>query len=413
MANWKGNGPNICNECVTKLQNEDTNHTIFGCLNAGPSIDYFNATKAGSYADTFVRNGVVVLPSSELPGSQPIVDEIQSTIQKFGLACKEKSHPNNGPYNEDLTKEKAKKKDVNNTRQWTNIYGDSRSVLKRSNHKATLLRYVQQLCLGIEKHIFPDIHYGKMISNFTASRNHGFNENKGGTTDSTMDIRALPGFNPKTPQSVLQCNKINLLLRFPGLKTIQHYHRDHKEFSVIAIFVLKCHGKYLFHCFRGSHELSFNNAIDEEKMDRMAKTGMPDETDKTPDLSEDDLMTIEAKEGDIIIFASNLVHGGGQSSLSPRENQALDENVPSNISVSFDLSHYCIQRIEVAEGQTKTWPRHKIAIEGEQARSNVYRFKGESPSFAKRIAAGTTEFFTNHSKKNALRKKSSQKKYTK
>ena len=83
-----------------------------------------------------------------------------------------------------------------------NIYGNNSSIVRCSNHTAKLLRYVEQFCLGIEKHIFPDIHYGKIILNFTASRDGGFNA-KGGSMKCMTDVRTLPGFNVEAPKSVL------------------------------------------------------------------------------------------------------------------------------------------------------------------------------------------------------------------
>ena len=92
VEGWKGNGANICDECVTRKRNEDATRKIFGCLNPGPaSIDFFNASKEGSHADTFACDGVVVTPSSECPCSQPFVDEMKSIITNRNLNCRAKS----------------------------------------------------------------------------------------------------------------------------------------------------------------------------------------------------------------------------------------------------------------------------------------------------------------------------------
>ena len=178
-----------------------------------------------------------------------------------------------------------------------------------------------------------------------------------------------------------------MLLRFAGLNTIQHYHQDDVGFGLSAIIVLKCHKKYRFYCFRGSQELSYNDGI---------KEGLC--------LSKDDLVTIEAKEGDIIVFVSDLIHGGGQASLPLKENEILKQSELSDVSVSFDFSHSGMPKgTTKGFAITKAWPRDKFSNEGEEG-LGIYRFKGQSPCFAGKIAEATSEFFVK-SKAQTVRSK--------
>ena len=44
MPSWKGKGANICDECTT-LKQDLMSEEIFGCLNPGYSVEYYNASK--------------------------------------------------------------------------------------------------------------------------------------------------------------------------------------------------------------------------------------------------------------------------------------------------------------------------------------------------------------------------------
>ena len=292
MPSWKGKGANICDECTT-LKQDLMSEEIFGCLNPGYSVEYYNASKKNSHAERFAHDGFVVLPSDS-PGCKPFIDDIESFIKSRNILSREKSDCLSNDYNVNVfNKEKTI---LDRNRRWKNIYGDPNSAIKRNKHAATLLKYVVQFSLELEKHILPDIYYGRMALNYTASRNGGFNK-KGTDKHNTKCVTELPGFNERKVESALQCNKINLLLRFVGLKSTQHFHRDYDGFGISVVVVLKCHEKYSFQCFRGSHELSYNNGI---------KDGLF--------VCTEDKVTIEARKGDIIVFSSNLVQAGGPES---------------------------------------------------------------------------------------------------
>ena len=204
---WNGKGPNICDECTT-LKQDLMSEEIFGCLNTGYSVEYYNASKQGSHAERFAHDGFVVL-SSAGPGCKPFIDDIESFIKSQNILSREKSDCLSDDYNVNVFKKEKTILDRN--RRWRNIYGDPDSAIKRNNHTATLLQYVLQLLLEIEKHIFSDIYYGRMALNYTASRNKGFNK-KENDKHNTKSVSELPCFNQIKVESVLQCNKINLLL---------------------------------------------------------------------------------------------------------------------------------------------------------------------------------------------------------
>jgi hypothetical protein len=149
--------------------------------------------------------------------------------------------------------------------------GDTDSLVKSEKAGAYLKNRARCIGFDFERLLFPKIFYWRKMV-----------DRKSNILKHKPDL-----------ESSLNCDKINILVRYAGLDTEQHLHRDSLDFGLSVVLVLECHETYSFRYVRGSHELSYDDDI------------------KDFNISAADLETIKVQKGNCICFASNLVHGGG------------------------------------------------------------------------------------------------------
>jgi hypothetical protein len=104
--------------------------------------------------------------------------------------------------------------------------GDTNCIVKSENDVVAFLKNrTRHIELELERYLFPEIFYGRKM------------------VDSKSNIRQ---HESSPAESSLNCNKINLLVRFAGLHTEQHLHWDSIDFGLSVISVLECHETYSF-----------------------------------------------------------------------------------------------------------------------------------------------------------------------
>ena len=253
------------------------------------------------------------------------------------------------------------KKSRNLNRMWCNIYGDPKSVLKKDKEGGELLGHVEQFALEIEKLLFPDLYWGRFMLHCCEIIRKG-------------DVKKSPRCKGNVERS-LRCNKINLLARFAGLNTTQHFHRDFEGLGLEAILVLRCNKSYSFAYFKGSHELSFNGGIEKET-----------------NVMKKDLVHLEVPVNHYIFFSPSLVHGGGPSSMVSDSNENYRKSKLSDLSISFDFSHLgCSKGASPGNGSTIAW---KFEPGDPTSNTNLFEPNSKPPCFSKAMADATTNFLT-------------------
>lgn len=354
---WKGETPNSCKACAhEKVKKKEG----WGFLGGDVSSAYYNASKKKSYADRFIQEGAVMVPADHMPGCYPMIDFMKKICKGIKL---DKLETLSDRVEEGKIKHKEDK------RRWCNIHGEtSRATslgLKDADH-AKLMKYNTTIGIAIEKILFPDIYYGRLAFN-TGKEPLNPSEND----DEDIVAEAKQRNKNNHTQSVLQCNKINLLARFPGLKHEQHWHRDSDNFGLAAILVLKCcNDSYMFDFFTGSHELSYNGGVEGDL-----------------NIVETDKKRLTAKRDHFIFFSPNLVHRGGPSSAASDSN-AYSE--PSDLSIFFDFSHVgCPTGATPGNGSTLPW---KYVPEADPSREFLFKYSGESQKFSGEMSKATLAY---------------------
>ena len=237
---WVGKAATICKDCAETAMAKEL---AYGYLTTCQSRTYYNASMEGSFSDKFIQEGVVVIPANMFYRDLVFIQSINQWIRKKKLD----ERKNLNYLSDDIVNGK---KSRNLNRMWCNIYGDPKSVLKKDKEGGELLGHVEQFALEIEKLLFPDLYWGRFMLHCCEIIRKG-------------DVKKSPRCKGNVERS-LRCNKINLLARFAGLNTTQHFHRDFEGLGLEAILVLRCNKSYSFAYFKGSHELSFNGGIEKE-----------------------------------------------------------------------------------------------------------------------------------------------------
>jgi hypothetical protein len=128
------------------------------------------------------------------------------------------------------------------------------------------MKRTRNIGFDLERLLFPEIFYGRKM----------------------VDRKSNILKHKPNLESSLNCDKINILVRYAGLDTEQHLHRDSLDFGLSVVLVLECHETYSFRYVRGSHELSYDDDI------------------KDFNISAADLETIKVQKGNCICFAYRI-----------------------------------------------------------------------------------------------------------
>ena len=345
--------PNVCLECANKHVSLNCETFNCGYLFKADSKKYIESASSSSLRDRFIREGIVVVPLDEMQGSFPFVDAVSRLVKRDNLSERVKFKDL-----KDAIDQTKMKKQNNPDRKWINIWGDTDAFVKNENKAAKFVKHSQHLGLEIEKHLFPEIYYArKMVDKKRETFEHIYLENS------------------------LICNKINLLARFAGLNTDQHLHRDSIKFGLAVIFILKCHHKYCFKYVQGSHELSYG------------------ENYVNYNVVSEDFKTLLVEKNNFIIFATNLIHCGGPSSINTittGKNEKSSESELSDLSLHVDFFHEGLSRGATrSNGETIIWPFELDKGDG-QDYDNVYKYNGESPEFQKAFEEATSLWIDNY-----------------
>lgn len=339
----RGKTSAVCRNCGDEKASFDCHFLQCGYLSPTERTKYMSISSS-TYRDTFIHKGIAVIPFDEvLGGSLSFTSTVAKIIKEKNL-----EDINNLHLLSDSVDLKNRTKLKHPCRKWVNIWGDTDSLVKKEKAGAFLMKRTRNIGFDLERLLFPEISYGrKMVDR----------------------KRKILKHNPDMESSLI-CDKINVLVRFAGLDTEQHLHRDSFDFGLSVVLVLECHEKYSFRYVRGSHELSYNDDI------------------KDLNISAADLETIKVEKGNCICFASNLVHGGGASSI--KSDQPTSQL--SDLSIHIDFSHEGLSKgSSRANGVTHIWPFSLDQGESHNCEA-VYKYKGESPNFKKAVDKATSSW---------------------
>lgn len=346
---WNGVSPSVCVSCAVQYIKQQSHGRILGHVYPTHSKNYLHSVfGADSFARTFYRDGIVVIPGLKMMGHAKFTDAISLLVARRNLRerCKLqllKDSIENG------------KKTHHEDRRWINIWGDSNSLLKSDTEAATLLKLLPGLVIELERHLFPEVHIKRKMGDVNVNT---------------------------SAESTLECTKINLLARFAGLNNTQFLHRDDEKFGLVVIYIFETDG-YSFKYVKGSHELSYIYDNVEEARINVMKS---------------DERTIIVPRDHFICFATNLVHAGGPASKSKKVDSKEDPSSHklSDLSFHFDFSHSGLSKGAYrGNGVQLAWPYEPHDDNESLPWDPVFKHGGDSPKFREAVVKATTAWISN------------------
>lgn len=317
--------PEYCLACTCAMLAADLvrrDPQYVGCLTVHDAKRYAEAVAPNSVCGTLIEDGLAVFTPKRPPENMWFLNRYMFEGRPKQLRQMSQEQPKIPDPSK--PRFKSNKDGAGGKRKWINIMGSGQNKVEdrgdiKFRHDSR--NFFQS---EIERLILPHEHYA------TIAKRHSIHLSS--RKSSTTFIHPL------------QCDKINCLARYEGLDTRQRLHQDSKQLYFSAVYIEHCHNEgYPFHYFQGSHNLALNETCTMTIPEEMYST-----TSKKLMIPLGNLTTIQPKKGQVIIFASTLIHAGGKSSgneLLSLEARGIDmhssqkTNMPSDLVYHFEFSH--------------------------------------------------------------------------
>ena len=275
--------PRFCLECVkSKIEDDqirdEADRQYFGILTTAEAINYTNACTSGEEEDNpakkIRREGYAIVEMSNNSVRMGLMGFVEQSIKKnlWSSSMPKLAHnfvddQNDGQKNHDH-------------RRWKQIYPNDAGNDRTTKASIGVKTNLEMLTPFIEKNIFPHEYYARIAYN-TAQ----------------IIFKTMKQCN----NSLLTSFTGNLLVKGVECNERQTMHTDGFGFKVVAILVELCGERgYDFNFIPGTHNLLW-------------------EHNKEAKLPTSEVKTVTFGKTAILLFAENLIHGGGTSSMSEDE----------------------------------------------------------------------------------------------
>lgn len=317
--------PEYCLACTCNMLAADQvkrDPHYVGCLTVHDAKQYAEAVAPSSVYGTLIEDGLAVFTPKRPPENVWFLNRYLFEGKPKQLRQMSQEQPKIPDPSKPQFK--SNKEGAGGKRKWINIMGSGQNKVEHRGDIKFRQDVLNMFQCDIERQICPHDHYA--------------------TIAKRLFISLYSGTSCTTFNHPLRCDKINCLVRYEGLDTRQRLHQDSKHLYFSVIYIEHCSNEgYPFHYFRGSHNLALNET---------STMTIPEEiyskTNNKLMIPLGNLTTIQPKMGQVIAFASTLIHAGGKSSgndLFSLEARGIDMHssrktkMPSDLIYHFELSH--------------------------------------------------------------------------
>jgi hypothetical protein len=275
--------PRFCIECVKSKFEEDrdldeANQQYFGILTTAEAVKYADACATVEGEDKpaakFRREGYAIVEMSNISIRMGLMGFVEQRIKtKLWSSSMTKLAHN-------FLEDKNDGKRNHDHRRWKQIYPDEKGNDRTTQKSQGIRENLEMLTPFIEKNIFPHEFYARIAYN---------------TAQVIFNTRK------QCKNSLLTTYNANLLIKGIECNERQNMHTDGFGFKVIAILVELCGERgYDFNFIPGTHNLLLKHNADAK-------------------LPTSEVKSVTFGKSHILLFAENLIHGGGTSSMTEDE----------------------------------------------------------------------------------------------